>query len=597
MGCARDGANSPACGCKDSMSSPRDASSAQFAFLTLSSSQHAMLTTRFEETCRYTPNLKLDGGNCLISLFSGARDENRFFRVSTPIFPGRFLKGRPYQAAITEYLTRPRSFIGDEDLRRQLANDGIQFHSGYVPIRTGFRKFFLDRTTSRRLPAYCAYNCLSADADTSRPFDVFEHYLEAEFSEDYSRSLLGSIVESADPQESSGTTDPIGDLEAYLFSQGQNVPELSIVLWLYHDDMAALVTEISTIPGFNYDLLEDESPEFSPVWEVFAKGERIGIPNLRENKALKLGQNVELLQQLAGAGQRSALLDPVIIRGRTRGVLGFFAHNYGAHLQVYSTYLSLIRQRIVGQLSEADRLSDLLLLNTKIKSLTPLMAIGQEVTERMHDIRDNMTILSNYFSMVQNEKRYPDREKLKAVGASGLLVLDKIRTTLSRQLQAFRNAREQRRRTELKSYISECLESTRISAGFGNVSVNYLEPDVPIYASVQRFYFARALFNLMMNAVFFSRQRIDVREPFVQIELTRTSSHAIITFTDSGPGISQRPLERVFDVGETTKAEGFGIGLWFAFNIVQEHGGALKVENGPRYGAKFEITLPLHREP
>jgi len=61
---------------------------------------------------------------------------------------------------------------------------------------------------------------------------------------------------------------------------------------------------------------------------------------------------------------------------------------------------------------------------------------------------------------------------------------------------------------------------------------------------------------------------------------------------DSGPGIDQTHLERVFEAFYTTKSSGTGMGLSICRTIIDAHGGTLwAAANEPR-GAAFRFTLP-----
>jgi two-component system sensor histidine kinase PilS (NtrC family) len=65
-----------------------------------------------------------------------------------------------------------------------------------------------------------------------------------------------------------------------------------------------------------------------------------------------------------------------------------------------------------------------------------------------------------------------------------------------------------------------------------------------------------------------------------------------IVFSDTGPGISQDDLSRIFYPFYTTKERGTGLGLSIAYRIVEEHKGRLAVESTSGIGTNFEITLP-----
>ena len=64
---------------------------------------------------------------------------------------------------------------------------------------------------------------------------------------------------------------------------------------------------------------------------------------------------------------------------------------------------------------------------------------------------------------------------------------------------------------------------------------------------------------------------------------------------DSGPGIAESSLERVFEPFYTTKAmgKGTGLGLSVSYGIIRDMGGQMEVENSSN-GARFIITLPAY---
>ncbi len=69
-----------------------------------------------------------------------------------------------------------------------------------------------------------------------------------------------------------------------------------------------------------------------------------------------------------------------------------------------------------------------------------------------------------------------------------------------------------------------------------------------------------------------------------------------VAVSDNGPGIPPEKLASIFDPYFTTKAEGSGLGLWIAQQIVTAHGGSLQAQNGPAGGAVLTMRLPLNRE-
>ncbi len=75
---------------------------------------------------------------------------------------------------------------------------------------------------------------------------------------------------------------------------------------------------------------------------------------------------------------------------------------------------------------------------------------------------------------------------------------------------------------------------------------------------------------------------------------TRDDGAGSVSFAihDSGPGIADEDLDRIFDSFFSTKSAGMGIGLTICKSIVTSHGGSIVASNHPDGGAQFEFTLP-----
>jgi signal transduction histidine kinase len=73
----------------------------------------------------------------------------------------------------------------------------------------------------------------------------------------------------------------------------------------------------------------------------------------------------------------------------------------------------------------------------------------------------------------------------------------------------------------------------------------------------------------------------------------RTDQFVVVRVADSGPGIEEDDLDRIFQPLFTTKQQGSGIGLAVARKIVTSHRGVIDVASRPGQGAEFSIRLPM----
>jgi signal transduction histidine kinase len=102
----------------------------------------------------------------------------------------------------------------------------------------------------------------------------------------------------------------------------------------------------------------------------------------------------------------------------------------------------------------------------------------------------------------------------------------------------------------------------------------------------------QALGNLVSNAI-----RYTPTGGRVQVTAAQTDGQVEISVEDSGPGISLEEQIRIFQPFYRGKAarrfsDGMGLGLPIARDLVEAHGGKLKLDSTPGQGSRFVINLP-----
>jgi PAS domain S-box-containing protein len=125
------------------------------------------------------------------------------------------------------------------------------------------------------------------------------------------------------------------------------------------------------------------------------------------------------------------------------------------------------------------------------------------------------------------------------------------------------------------------------------IAVHLSAEPLPVVADSARL--QQVLWNLLTNAVKFTpaEGRIDV--------IARgDDEHAAVVVADNGPGIAPDALPIIFDrFGQGAGAErqgGLGLGLAIAREVVELHGGSIRVESDGTSGSTFTVTLPRKKE-
>jgi signal transduction histidine kinase len=67
-----------------------------------------------------------------------------------------------------------------------------------------------------------------------------------------------------------------------------------------------------------------------------------------------------------------------------------------------------------------------------------------------------------------------------------------------------------------------------------------------------------------------------------------------VSFTDTGVGIPEENLGKLFEPLFTTKAKGIGLGMAVTKTLVEGHGGSIEVQSGVGKGSTFTVKLPTN---
>ena len=98
----------------------------------------------------------------------------------------------------------------------------------------------------------------------------------------------------------------------------------------------------------------------------------------------------------------------------------------------------------------------------------------------------------------------------------------------------------------------------------------------------------QCLVNLLENAI-----KSTSTGGTIEINLSRKSKSAIIIIKDTGEGIAEENLSKIFNLYFTTKPEGTGFGLAQVYQIIADHNGTIEVESEIGKGAQFTIKLNI----
>lgn len=225
-----------------------------------------------------------------------------------------------------------------------------------------------------------------------------------------------------------------------------------------------------------------------------------------------------------------------------------------------------------------------------------MAALGQMSAGMVHELNQPlgaMRTLSDNACVLLDQQRIDDaRGNMQRIAH----LVDRL-GRLTYQLKAFAHKTEVPRvPVAILTVVNNAkfLVSHRLRANGVELDVQIESPALAVLAEEARL--EQVLANLMGNASD-AMATSPVRR--LQVEASAVGDQCRIAVSDTGPGIREDVLPRLFEPFTTTKpaGEGLGLGLMISAHIVREFGGSLKAENMETGGACFVIEMPLAPSP
>jgi len=253
--------------------------------------------------------------------------------------------------------------------------------------------------------------------------------------------------------------------------------------------------------------------------------------------------------------------------------------------------VAFLKSRVRGLIEDAGATHDALERSREMLLQSEKMAlVGKLAAEVAHSIRNPMTsIKMRLFSLERTlDLTQAQREDFEVVSKE-MRQLDNV---IRNFLEFSRPPKLKKQKINLSEVVDDTLQLLKSQLDLHNVIVERnswpflpeIEADPELLKEV--------LVNLIVNAC-------DAMGRGGKLTITEEEANAEqpgkavqVRISDTGPGISQNIMEKVWEPFFSTKEDGTGLGLSIAMRIVDEHGGRIEAQSKEGEGATFILTLP-----
>ncbi len=217
-----------------------------------------------------------------------------------------------------------------------------------------------------------------------------------------------------------------------------------------------------------------------------------------------------------------------------------------------------------------------------------LTALGKLASGVAHEIRNPLSTIKGIATYLAKRSQPGGREEEAA--ETMVAEVDRLNRVVSELLDFARPAAVTLVEADLREVVDRALRLASADLKAKDITVLVeQDPDFPtVRVSPERL--TQALLNLFLNAAQAMETGGELRVGLRPHPEAETFS---LVVADTGPGIAEADQAAIFTPYFTTKPSGTGLGLAIVHQIIEGHGGSIRLESAVGAGAEFTITLPL----
>jgi len=242
------------------------------------------------------------------------------------------------------------------------------------------------------------------------------------------------------------------------------------------------------------------------------------------------------------------------------------------------------RALMLRDITQSRRTEQETIETERLNALTLLAAgVAHEIGNPLNSLNIHFQLMQRQVAKLDGAARAELQESINVARAE----INRLDSIVGQFLRAIRPTRPQLHPENINSVIDETVRFFASEIRDRDIVVEQeLRADLPLLP-IDRDQMKQAFYNVIKNSLEAIKRR-----GILRIRSDMDESHVLITFTDTGGGISAENLSRVFEPYFTTKTSGTGLGLLIVRRIVREHGGELAIESNEGKGLTLTIRLP-----
>lgn len=272
-----------------------------------------------------------------------------------------------------------------------------------------------------------------------------------------------------------------------------------------------------------------------------------------------------------------------------------FTLSSGRTMTLCFSIFPLVRKgRVEGNVVHVENVTDKRIEQARLRRAESLAALTTLTAGVAHEIKNPLQSIGIHIQLIQ--KLLQGRRSIKKEQIEPYLTVvneevDRLNRIVVDFLFAVRPMDARLLKRDLNGIVRELLEFMRFELEEARVRTELaLSGNLPSLELDEK-YLKQALLNIVQNAVSAMPEGGTLR-----IETVRQADVVQLRISDTGVGIPEKNMSKIWEPFFTTKDFGSGLGLTLVFKIVKEHRGDITVQSRVGEGTTFTVALPVPKE-
>lgn len=306
---------------------------------------------------------------------------------------------------------------------------------------------------------------------------------------------------------------------------------------------------------------------------------RVHYPNLRREDIVSEPMK-KFFSSVVDTQAYNRLREDIRNKLRTSQKIVFEAHMY----HIYSApLLHQLSGLPGGAVLIVQDVTDEEKMRNELYNVERLTLVGQMAAGITHEIRNPMAVVRGFLQLMREKSP----SELDSYYHIVMEELDRANSIIDDFLSLAQNRISDKEKVFLHHIIEEMTPLLWADANLRGQSVELkLSPSLHMLELN-----VREIKQLILNL---GRNAMEAMDPkgVLTLETRNTPDRVELTIRDTGAGISESQIEKLFVPFFTTKSQGTGLGLSLCLSIVERHNGTIKVESVEGEGTEFTVSFP-----